>query len=144
MTIILYENSFVSLEFAEEYFSLRPNSELWNNLSELQKEQAIIFATRKINNFNFIGHKKSGEQLLEFPRDFYPELPSEIKYAVCEEAFAISENSIHSKNKQYGIASVSMGNSSVSYFDKLNTGLLLSQDALNFVLKWTAKNFDIR
>lgn len=144
MTLTLYDNSFVTVDFADNYLLNRPNAELWESLSDLQKEQALIFASVKVNNFNFIGNKKSASQKLEFPRDFYPELPSDIQFAVCEEALAISENSSHAKNKRLGISSVSIGNSSVSYFDKNNTGILLSQEALALVSKWTVKNFDIR
>lgn len=144
MTIFLYENSFVTVDTADLYFQNRPNSEAWADLSVLKKEQALIFATMKINNFNFVGNKKSQSQKLEFPRDFSPELPLEIQYAVCEEAFAILFPSPHFENRQKGISSVSLGNSSVSYFDRENWGVLLSVDALNFVSKWTVKNYDIR
>lgn len=145
MTLILFENTFVTLAFAEEYFQNRPNSELWLSTEKDKKEQALAFATVKINNLNFIGNKKVVSQKLEFPRNFEPELPVEIQYAVCEEALSLLDNSsIHSKNKQYGISSVSIGNSSVSYFEKNNERGLLSSEALNFVSKWIMKNFDIR
>ena len=71
-------------------------------------------------------------------------MPVEIKNAVMEEAFAISFPSTHDKNRQKGISSVTLGNSSVSYFDRENLGALLSNEALNFVKKWTVKNYDIR
>lgn len=144
MTLILFENTFATLAFAEEYFKNRPNSELWISASDTQKEQALIFATLKINNLNFIGCKKSDVQKLEFPRNFKPELPVEIQYAVCEEALYLLDNSTHSKNKQYGISSVSIGNYSVKYFEKHSVGEQLSLEALNFVSKWIMKNFDIR
>ena len=143
MTLTVYENTFATLAFAEEYFSARPYSEAWSSATSLQKEQALIFATMKINNFNFIGEKKEQNQALEFPRNFLPELPKEIQMAVCEEALAILDKSVHSQNKKLGISSVTMGNSSVSYFDNKNLGVLLSEDALAFVSKWTAKNFDM-
>ncbi len=144
MTIILYENSFVSLETADLYFQNRPNSDDWDDLTDLKKEQALIFATMKINNFNFVGNKKSASQKLEFPRDFSPEMPVEIQNAVCEEAYAILFPSPHAQNRQKGISSVTLGSSSVSYFDRENLGVLLSNEALNFVSKWTVKNYDIR
>lgn len=144
MTIILYENSFVSLETADLYFQNRPNSDDWDDLTDLKKEQALIFATMKINNFNFVGNKKSASQKLEFPRDFLPEMPVEIQNAVCEEAYAILFPSPHAQNRQKGISSVTLGSSSVSYFDRENLGVLLSNEALNFVSKWTVKNYDIR
>lgn len=144
MTIILYENSFVTTETADLYFQNRPNSDAWAELTDLKKEQALIFATMKINNFNFVGNKKSLSQKLEFPRDFSPEMPAEIQNAVLEEAFAILFPSTHEQNRQKGVSSVTLGNSSVSYFDRENLGALISTEALNFVLKWTVKNYDIR
>lgn len=144
MTIILYENSFVSVDTADFYFENRPHSERWFDLSVLKKEQALIFATMKVNNFNFVGNKKSLSQKLEFPRDFLPEMPIEIQNAVCEEAFAILFPSPHAENRLKGISSVTLGNSSVSYFDRENLGVLLSEEALIFVSKWTVKNYDIR
>ncbi len=142
MTITLYENTFADLNFANSYFQNRPNSDIWTNLSDSQKESALVFSTTKINNFIFIGNKKSPTQNLEFPRDFVPELPVEIQKAVCEEALAICENSVHQKNRQYGISSVTLGASQIHYFDKNEK--LISQEAMALVSKWTAKNFDIR
>lgn len=139
----LYENTFVTLSEADNYFSDRPNSELWYNLTEIQKEQALIFASIKINNFVFIGEKKDKKQKLEFPRNFDPELPLEIKFAVCEEAVSIVENSVHHKNKKLGIKSMVVGSTDITYKDEENLGILISKDALIFVSKWTRKNFDI-
>lgn len=143
MTISLFENSYVTSDFADNYFNNRPNSQCWCEADDDKKEQALLFATIKINNFEFIGFKKSSDQKLQFPRNFQPELPVEIQYAVCEEAIALLENSTHFTNKKYGISSVTIGSSSVSYFEKENNPKLLSNEALNFVSKWTVKNFDI-
>lgn len=144
MTLKLLENTYAAFDFAEQYFENRPNSEIWLNSTYKQKEKALIFATKKINNFNFIGEKKSAEQPLEFPRNFLPELPFDIMFATCEEAIAILENSSHAKNKKLGIASVSLGNSSVQYFNKNNIGVLISPDAFDYLSKWTEKTFNMR
>lgn len=143
MTLSLFENSLVTFEFAENYFNNRPNSDTWLNSTYPQKEKALIFASKKVNNFNFIGNKKSKDQIFEFPRDFSPEMPSDIQFAVCEEAYAILENSSHSQNKSNGISQISLGNTSVTYFDRNNTGVLLSSYAFSLVSKWTLKNYDI-
>ena len=143
MTLTLYENTLVTFEFAEDYFNNRPNSEVWQNSTYPQKEKALIFASMKVNNFNFIGEKKSAEQKFEFPRNFIPEMPPDISHAVCEEACALLENSAHSKNKSEGITKISLGNTSISYSDSRNTGVLLSNTAFLLVSKWTVKNFDM-
>ncbi len=143
MSVNFLENTYVTLDFADNYFSGRINSDAWFNSDDVKKEQALVSATIKINNFTFIGSKKSSAQKLEFPRNFIPELPLDIQYAVCEEAIALIENSNHAKNKNYGIASVSIGSFSVSYFEKNNSQPLLSALAFNLISKWTVKNFDI-
>lgn len=142
MTLKLLENTYAAFDFAEQYFENRPNSDCWLNATYKQKEKALIFATKKVNNFNFIGEKKLKNQPLEFPRNFLPELPFDIMFATCEEAVAILENSPHSKNKKQGISSIALGNSSVHYFDKNNIGVLISQDAFEYLSKWIEKTFN--
>ena len=141
--MILYDDTFVTLEFADSYFQKHQNGDIWDGFSDDKKTNALIFATKKVNNFNFVGNKKSSGQKLEFPRDFQPELPVEIQYAVCEEALTILQNSPHTKNAEYGISSVKMGNTEVSYFGTSNLGVLLSKQAVDFVSKWTSKTFRI-
>ena len=143
MTLTLYENTFISLDEANAYFNGRPHSEIWQSLSNTEKEQALIFATLKINSKHFVGSKLSAEQPLEFPRDFYPQIPAEIQYAVCEEAFVIAENSVHSKNKELGISSITLGSSSISYSISAACDIILSQQASAFLSKWLAKSFNI-
>ncbi|MCR5261573.1 MAG: hypothetical protein K6C94_07005 [Candidatus Gastranaerophilales bacterium] len=143
MTLTLFENTLVTFEFAEDYFNARPNSDCWLDAPYPKKEKALIFASKKVNNFDFIGEKKSAAQIFEFPRNFTPEMPDDIRFAVCEEAYALIETSPHSKNKQNGISQISLGNTSISYSDRKNTGVLLSDYAFSLVSKWTRKNFDI-
>jgi len=143
MTLVLFENTFITLVEAENYFNNRPNSDLWLNLSNTEKEQAIQFATLKINSLPFVGSKLSAEQPLEFPRNFSPKMPDEIKYAVCEEAYALIQNSVHSQNKMLGISSMTVGSSSVSYTNKDLSNALFSNQANAFLSKWLVKNFNI-
>ena len=143
MTLILFENTFVTLQDAENYFNNRPDSEQWHNLSNTEKEQALIFSTLKINTCNFVGSKVSARQPLEFPRNFSPQMPDEIKFAVCEEALAIIRNSVHFQNKMLGISSMKIGSSSVSYKNNNSLNTIFSNQAEMFLSKWLAKNFNI-
>lgn len=155
MTLItLYENSFITLEDAEEYFSMRLNSCVWDNSGDNTKEKALITASKKINQLNFIGDKKTYTQAMEFPRVFnahichnliMPELPQEISDAVCEEAIALIEhsNSVHLKNQSLGISSISLGVGSVSYDGKMDLTQVISPEAERLLSKWTRKGFDI-
>lgn len=143
MTLILFENTFVTLTEAENYFSGRPNSDLWTNLSNSEKEQALHFATLKINTLPFVGSKLSASQPLEFPRNFSPQMPNEVKFAVCEEALSVIENSVHSQNKMLGISSMTVGSSSVSYKNRDFSNAVFSNQANAFLSKWLAKNFNM-
>lgn len=143
MTLTLFENTFVTLDEANNYFNNRPNSDAWVNLSNSEKEQVLQYATLKINSLPFIGSKLSEEQPLEFPRNFSPQMPSEIKFGVCEEALAILQNSVHSQNKMLGIESMSVGSSSVSYTKQDFANTIISIQANAFLSKWLAKNFNM-
>ena len=143
MTLTLFENTFVTLNEANNYFNNRPNSTSWSNLSNSEKEQALQFATLKINSLPFVGSKLSPSQPLEFPRNFSPQMPNEIKYAVCEEALSVVENSVHSQNKMLGISSMTVGSSSVSYTNSDSVNVVISNQANAFLSKWLAKNFNM-
>ena len=143
MTISLYENTFVTLNEANTYFGARPNSALWTSLSDTDKENALSYATLKINSLEFVGDKVSNSQPLEFPRNLSTQLPNDIKYAVCEEAYAIIENSVHHKNHELGIESFSLGDSSFNYSKNPSASKIFSQQAYNFLSKWLVKNFNM-
>lgn len=71
-------NSYVSLEEAKQYFSVRLNSGEWDKADDSQKEKSLIMATSSIDTLHFAGRKwKEGSvgaddyQALEWPR--YPE-----------------------------------------------------------------------
>ena len=146
--IEVFKNSYVSLETADYYFDERLNSGRWEAAEQTDKEKALITASRKLDNLNFIGVKKSAEQPMAFPRNFsagFPaEIPADIQEAVCEEALALLEYgaSVHAQNQELGIQSVSLGAGSVAYRDTKQGGLL-SADAYRLASKWVCKGFDI-
>ena len=112
------ENSYVDVEFADEYFSTSLTAEKWENTDEETKEKALIQATKRIDMQKFAGFTVSRyfevidsynqpflqsrlgdleDQKLAFPRvfeyrgrDLYQkEVPTEVKEATCEEALAL-------------------------------------------------------
>ena len=91
MTLVLFQNSFVTLEEAEAYFDERFDSDKWTNPDSMPedgvKEKLLITASRKINRFDFVGKPLENDQPMAFPRDF--ELPQDIKDAECEEAYSM-------------------------------------------------------
>ena len=87
-------NSYVSVVFADDYFSARGVSG-WDALEVEQKEQALIRATDFIDNiFQWCGKKASAEQALRFPRvnvrdyegNVIEGIPTCLKQAVCDVA----------------------------------------------------------
>ena len=94
-TGIFNSNSYVSLDFADEYFFSRGYSE-WENLEEKNKEQLLVKATDYIDNiYQWLGSKKTSTQSLRFPRvnltDYegieIVDIPLSLKYSVCDVAF---------------------------------------------------------
>ena len=92
-------NSYVSVEFADDYFSARGVSG-WDALETTQKEQALIRATDYIDNiYQWYGKKSTAEQALRFPRTDLKDyegneitgIPTCLKQAVCD-ASLISAN----------------------------------------------------
>lgn len=91
--------SMVSLQEADLYFKGRVGSDAWDCVSdELSDEegespvaqecflklQALVDATRRINNLRFKGCLTAEDQEHSFPRGGDSEIPSNIQYAVCE------------------------------------------------------------
>lgn len=163
--IIIDKNCFVTLEEAEIYFKERFGSSIWAESESIEKEKALITATKRLNNLAYIGYKKEPFQPLEFPRkltqDSYcsynmPEIPQEIKDATCEEAISIMEyvsnNGESSLNdptfvwQSFKLGDVSQTSASAN---NSNTSLatnnkgLLSAMAYSLASKWTKKVFDI-
>lgn len=146
MTLELYKNTFVTLEEAEAYFDERFGSEKWfdKDLTDKTKEQLLVTASKKISSFDFVGSALEPGQPMAFPRDY--EMPQDVKDAVCEEAYSMlnQEASVHKKNQEANISSISLGVGSVSYNSAAVVGedsVLDSKAALNLVKKWVKKGF---
>lgn len=91
-------NSYVSVVFADDYFSARGVSG-WVALTTEKKEQALIRATDFIDNvFQWCGKKATVEQALRFPRvnikdyegNVIEGIPTCLKQAVCDVALVTS------------------------------------------------------
>ena len=85
-------NSYVTVEFADDYFSARGVSG-WVALTTEKKEQALICATDFIDSiYQWYGKKATNEQALRFPRinlrDYEGQevtgIPTCLKQAVCD------------------------------------------------------------
>lgn len=84
-------SSMVSLEDADLYFKGRVGSDAWDcddyeddNNECFLKLQALIDATRRVNNLAYKGCRSVEGQEHSFPRGGDSEVPNNIQYAVCE------------------------------------------------------------
>lgn len=61
-------NSYVSLIEANEYFSTKLHSEVWDSADDSTKQKALIEATRNLEVYRYRGYKANADQELSFPR----------------------------------------------------------------------------
>lgn len=118
-------NSYVSVVFADDYFSVRNISE-WEKLEETAKESALIRATDYVDNiFQWYGKKLNYEQSLRFPRSNLVDyegnaikgIPNCLKQAVCDAALVISQGTdlFQTKEANGDIVSETIGQLSFTY-----------------------------
>jgi hypothetical protein len=107
---------------ADSYFATVFGS-AWSTLTEIQKKQCLIEATRNIDKVTWKGNKATQEQELEFPRYIYCELIDMPVNAVCEEVIAIFKNggaNYNTKNTIEGVKQWSIGDISKTYSSDSN------------------------
>jgi hypothetical protein len=89
---------YININWADDYFESRLDSDLWDNTSDSQKTKALAEATRIINRLAFKGIKLSINQVLQFPRIIITEtnntiiqaeIPDDIKIACVEIAYSL-------------------------------------------------------
>ena len=103
MALTVGTDSYVSVEEADTYFAWRffVNTSEWDNASTEQKENALVEATRRMDQLELRGRKKDPGQVLQFPRCYSTVVEDEpkvvcdagvlpnVKRACCEEALTI-------------------------------------------------------
>lgn len=62
------QNSYVTLQQANDYFDNRRDVTEWDNLNSAAKEEVLIQAAYDISDYNFVGEKWYESQGLPFPR----------------------------------------------------------------------------
>lgn len=141
MSLQVGVNSYLDVAAANAYFSDRLGAEAWDALTDAQKSQALVTATRRLERLPYVGAKKDQAQALQFPRCYPPtglplvpsdssfddllyagwycesDVPQAIKDAVCEEALALVSigKSQRLELQAQGVRSLSLGRLSESY-----------------------------
>lgn len=91
MALVKGVNSYATVEEADAYFADRLDVAAWTAASSTQKAQALVTATKMLDNLDWIGVAVSDSQTLAFPRSgtyFDPRLGMEI---------SLSETSVPSR-----------------------------------------------
>jgi len=136
MALILDENSYVDLYEADEYFNTRIDSASWFDAGSEEddsvQEQALVTATRVIDDQCWIGTAVSSCQTLAWPRKnacyhdcrlnlmveyACDEIPVCVKHAVFEQALHLLMNEDLLSNTRQSYESISIGSISLSDSD---------------------------
>ncbi len=122
MALVVGTNSYLNATEADAYFADRLNSSVWTSSTE--KDQALIQATKMIDNLKFIGMKAVITQPLMFPRipvhfnhritrDEYglysTTYPQRLKEAVCELAIWLLQDDYTAPNDLEQFSDVKLG-----------------------------------
>jgi len=118
-------NSYVSLEYAGDYFTSHGVS-TWSGKTNTEKEVMLIKATDYIDNiFDWLGKKSTKEQALNFPRtDLYDKdgyevdaIPTNLKNAVCEAVLVVLQDKdlFKSESENGAVISEHIGSLSFTY-----------------------------
>lgn len=81
--------TYTTLNEADDYFEFRFNSPLWQDADPATKNKLLITASRLLAHLNWAGDKTDADQALEFPRGGDTAIPDRIKHGVCEIAYAL-------------------------------------------------------
>ena len=135
--LVVGENSYVDVAYADSFFADYLDSDTWNNTTEEMKSKALITATSLIDNsYIWKGVKYDENQALQFPRiytgcqDGTPEgeVPTAIKDATCIQAQYLLKNQNSLYTVDDNIKSASLDVMKIEYFES-------NYDELNVVDK---------
>ncbi|MFZ7342943.1 DnaT-like ssDNA-binding protein [Avibacterium volantium] len=110
--LIIPDDSYVSLEDANQYHAMRTSALEWEALDDETKQRRLVSASDFLDaNYHFMGEKSEFEQLRAFPRNGSDAIPKAVKFAVCELALQEGLN----QNEEAKMESVSVGPVKVAY-----------------------------
>ena len=104
-------NSYLELEAAEPLITGQKNSAAWTDLSDEQKQSALIFASKYVDGaFVYNGEKTEQSQNLQFPRNGETEIRISVRMATAVIALKIANDDMFK-----GIEEESVGKLSIKY-----------------------------
>lgn len=107
---------YASMAEADVYFGERLNSQTWYNSEPNEQLVALKTATRYINRLNFIGERTDTTSDMQFPRGGDTVVPSDIKAACCEIAYALLDGiDVEKESENLDMVSQGYGNVRSTY-----------------------------
>src|ERR1044072_3560587 len=128
-------NSYVTLTEANDYFADRLNTTEWDTATSDTKEKALITATRRIDEEQFVGYKVSNTQSLKWPRYnvldedglfYFPvdSIPERVKQAVFVTALELLRADFLAENYMGNFSYFSAGTVQIKQFTQTSAGRL--------------------
>ena len=138
------ENSYITLEEAEDCLDGAVGGEAWIDLEPVQKRRYLLAAAQNVDSLLFTGRKSDCNQPMAFPRAPLETVPNAVKLAQALEALALSDAQAASRRKlqEQGVASISLGKASESYREPVG-GQLASTQAKALLRPWIAGSVTI-
>lgn len=139
------ENSYITLEEANDYIAGAVDGESWELLKPTQQRRCLLTAASNIDQLLFVGRKKEPYQSMQFPRNPFAGVPTSIKIAQALEALALSDPQAAKRRKlqEQGVSSINLGKASESYTDRPDNGGLVSAQAYAQLRPWIAGSVGI-
>lgn len=135
--LVTQENSYLTIEEADQYLEFEVQAPLWEILEPYQKARFLVTAARSIDSLALSGDPLSPEQPLAFPRSPQQEVPAQVKAAQALEALALADPQAATRRelRAQGVAAVTLGKASESYAPPAG-GALCSTRALRLLRPW--------
>jgi len=137
-------NSYALASEGDTYFAARLYSTDWTGATTTLKEQALIMATQRIDQDEFVGYRVSSTQALKWPRYAAPipdgggyihayyaadEIPVLVKHAQFELALVLLGSNILAPTGVENIDALTVGPISIDFRQPVSSGALPDQVA---------------
>lgn len=104
----MYTPFYGTIALANSYFQYKLNKDSWDNATTIDKQSALVEASRAIDRLNFSGDKADEDQELEFPRDEDTVVPKSITFAAYEIALKLLDG-IDPETERDNLSNTSQG-----------------------------------
>lgn len=108
MIIATADNSYCTIEAAEEYFAARLHSDAWHNATEEQRNVALVQATRLFGLY-LVWMDEDGEVMTVEPGKLAEINDPALAYACCEMALDLLQDDPMARDSMEGLSRIKLG-----------------------------------